>query len=83
MYKYIFNIVGVKKCISLYGGYSWPDLLCGIKGGCEDVFRRGKYIFNICGFCTFALKSFYCKVLLQCCNITSNEFIYCEVGVFN
>ena len=32
MYKYIFNIVGVKKCISLYGGYSWPDLLCGIKG---------------------------------------------------
>ena len=68
MYKYIFNIVGVKRCISLYGGYSWPDLLCGIKGGCEDVFRRGKYIFNVCGFCTFDLKSFYCKVLLQCCN---------------
>ena len=56
VYKYIFNIVGVKKCISLFGGYSWPDLLCGIKGGREDVFRRGKYIVNKCGVCTFVAK---------------------------
>ena len=43
MYKYIVNIVGVKKCISLYGGYSWPDLLYGVKHGCEDVVRVGIY----------------------------------------
>ena len=47
VYNYVINIVGVKKCISLYGGYSWPDLLCGIKDGCEDVFKAGKFIVNI------------------------------------
>ena len=36
MYKYIVyivggkNAVGGKKCISLCGGYSWPDLLCWV-----------------------------------------------------
>ena len=64
MYKYIVNIVGVKKCISFCGGYSWPDLLYGVKHGCEDVVRVGKYIVNICGFCTFIKSSFSAPAVL-------------------
>ena len=64
MYKYIVNIVGVKKFISLCGGYSWPDLLCGVKHECEDVVRVGKYIVNICGFCTFIKSSFSVPAVL-------------------
>ena len=58
MYKHIVNIVGVKKCISLCGVYSWPDVLFGVKHECEDAVRVGKYIVDICGFCIF-IKSFF------------------------
>ena len=83
MYNYIFNIVGVKKCISLYGGYSWPDLLCGIKDGCEDVFKAGKYIVNICGFCTLTKNSFIVKCSCIVVTKAANKVIYREVDLVN
>lgn len=83
MYNYIINIVGVKKCISLYGGYSWPDLLCGIKDGCEDVFKADKYIVNICGFCTFTKNSFIAKCSCSVVTKAANKVICREVDLVN
>ena len=83
MYNYIINIVGVKKCSSVYGGHSWPDLLCGIKDGCEDVFKAGKYIVNICDFCTFTKNSFIAKYSCSVVTKAANNVIYREVGLVN
>ena len=51
--------------------------------GCEDVFKAGKYIVNICSFCTFTKNSFIAKCSCSVVTKAANKVIYREVGLVN